>query len=360
MATFSSKTRRPRVIGRWIKRQMPKTLFGRSLLIIVLPVAIMQIAVTYVFFDNHWQTVTSRLPPGGPGRRRRLGGRELSGRPQRRLLRQDLQAGRGFHGPVSGPAARSHASRPHPPLAVRPHRPVDAAGALGAPRRPAVLVRHHALPRLRRHPRRGARRGDAHPMRFPRPGLRHPGSYLRPLDDGGDGAVHRHRHPLHPQPSEGHRAPGQRRGGLRARRRGDRLQAAWRSRGAPRRHRLPRHARPHPALHRTAHHPAGLGQPRPAHAADPPEAGAGAGRALQAHRRHEGRPRRDGAHDRRVPGLRPRRGAARPPRPSICATCSNRSARARCGPAPRSPSPSIPHSPPRSAPTRSSGRSPTW
>jgi two-component system osmolarity sensor histidine kinase EnvZ len=59
--------RRPRVIGRWIKRQMPKTLFGRSLLIIVLPVAIMQIAVTYVFFDNHWQTVTSRLSEGLAG-----------------------------------------------------------------------------------------------------------------------------------------------------------------------------------------------------------------------------------------------------------------------------------------------------
>ena len=53
--------RSARVIGRWIKRQLPKTLFGRSLLIIVLPVAIMQIAVTYVFFDAHWQTVTSRL-----------------------------------------------------------------------------------------------------------------------------------------------------------------------------------------------------------------------------------------------------------------------------------------------------------
>ncbi|MGZ6017767.1 MAG: ATP-binding protein [Phenylobacterium sp.] len=59
--------RRPRVIGRWIKRQMPKTLFGRSLLIIVLPVAIMQVAVTYVFFDNHWQTVTSRLSEGLAG-----------------------------------------------------------------------------------------------------------------------------------------------------------------------------------------------------------------------------------------------------------------------------------------------------
>ncbi len=46
---------------------MPKTLFGRSLLIIVLPVAIMQIAVTYVFFNAHWETVTSRLSEGLAG-----------------------------------------------------------------------------------------------------------------------------------------------------------------------------------------------------------------------------------------------------------------------------------------------------
>ena len=45
----------------------PTSLFGRSLLIIVLPVAIMQIAVTYVFFDAHWQTVTSRLSEGLAG-----------------------------------------------------------------------------------------------------------------------------------------------------------------------------------------------------------------------------------------------------------------------------------------------------
>jgi two-component system osmolarity sensor histidine kinase EnvZ len=58
---------RTRILARWLRRQMPKTLFGRSLLIIVLPVAVMQIAVTYVFFDAHWQTVTSRLSEGLAG-----------------------------------------------------------------------------------------------------------------------------------------------------------------------------------------------------------------------------------------------------------------------------------------------------
>ena len=56
-----------RVATRWLKRRLPRTLFGRSLLIIVLPVALMQIAVTYVFFDAHWQTVTSRLSEGLAG-----------------------------------------------------------------------------------------------------------------------------------------------------------------------------------------------------------------------------------------------------------------------------------------------------
>ncbi len=52
---------------RFLKRRLPTSLFGRSLLIIVLPVAIMQVAVTWAFFDAHWQTVTSRLSDGLAG-----------------------------------------------------------------------------------------------------------------------------------------------------------------------------------------------------------------------------------------------------------------------------------------------------
>ncbi|HWF01423.1 MAG TPA: ATP-binding protein [Caulobacteraceae bacterium] len=57
----------PAVFWRAIKRQLPTSLFGRTLLIIVLPVALMQIAVTYVFFDAHWQTVNSHLTEGLAG-----------------------------------------------------------------------------------------------------------------------------------------------------------------------------------------------------------------------------------------------------------------------------------------------------
>ena len=57
----------PRLLQRLIKRSLPTSLFGRSLLIIILPVALMQIAVTWIFFDAHWQAVTSRLSEGLAG-----------------------------------------------------------------------------------------------------------------------------------------------------------------------------------------------------------------------------------------------------------------------------------------------------
>ena len=52
---------------RLIKRSLPTTLYGRTFLIIVLPVALMQLAVAWVFFDAHWRTVTMRLSEGLAG-----------------------------------------------------------------------------------------------------------------------------------------------------------------------------------------------------------------------------------------------------------------------------------------------------
>lgn len=45
----------------WIKKILPRSLFGRSLLIIVVPVLLLQVVTTLVFVDNHWRKVTSRL-----------------------------------------------------------------------------------------------------------------------------------------------------------------------------------------------------------------------------------------------------------------------------------------------------------
>ncbi|MBV9509816.1 MAG: two-component sensor histidine kinase [Caulobacteraceae bacterium] len=54
---FVSRLFWPRLVKRWL----PASLFGRTLLIFALPVAIMQIGVGWVFFDNHWRQETDRL-----------------------------------------------------------------------------------------------------------------------------------------------------------------------------------------------------------------------------------------------------------------------------------------------------------
>ena len=44
-----------------LKRAMPRGLYGRSLIIIVAPMVLLQFVVTYVFLERHWQLVTERL-----------------------------------------------------------------------------------------------------------------------------------------------------------------------------------------------------------------------------------------------------------------------------------------------------------
>ncbi len=47
--------------GLSIKRFLPRTLFGRSLLILVTPVVLIQVVTTFVFLDRHWSRVTTHL-----------------------------------------------------------------------------------------------------------------------------------------------------------------------------------------------------------------------------------------------------------------------------------------------------------
>ena len=44
-----------------IKNYLPRSLLGRTLLIIVMPLLIVQIVATYIFYENHWETVQWRL-----------------------------------------------------------------------------------------------------------------------------------------------------------------------------------------------------------------------------------------------------------------------------------------------------------
>jgi len=50
-----------------LKRYLPKGLYWRSYLIILLPIALMQIVVVYIFFELHWETTTARLSQSAAG-----------------------------------------------------------------------------------------------------------------------------------------------------------------------------------------------------------------------------------------------------------------------------------------------------
>jgi two-component system, OmpR family, osmolarity sensor histidine kinase EnvZ len=51
----------------WIKRMLPRTMFGRSLLIFVVPLVVLQAIATWVFYDRHWAAVSWRLAAGVAG-----------------------------------------------------------------------------------------------------------------------------------------------------------------------------------------------------------------------------------------------------------------------------------------------------
>jgi two-component system osmolarity sensor histidine kinase EnvZ len=44
-----------------LKRLLPRSLFARSLLILLTPVILAQMVATFVFYDRHWETMTNRL-----------------------------------------------------------------------------------------------------------------------------------------------------------------------------------------------------------------------------------------------------------------------------------------------------------
>ena len=50
-----------KVIARWTHHRLPRGLFARSLLIIIIPMLLLQAVVATVFMERHWQMVTRRL-----------------------------------------------------------------------------------------------------------------------------------------------------------------------------------------------------------------------------------------------------------------------------------------------------------
>lgn len=47
--------------ARWLGSVMPKGLYARSLIIVIVPIVLLQSIIAYVFMERHWQTVTMRL-----------------------------------------------------------------------------------------------------------------------------------------------------------------------------------------------------------------------------------------------------------------------------------------------------------
>lgn len=54
-------------MGLLLKRLAPQGLLGRSLLIIVMPLVVLQLVSAYVFYGSHWETVAKRLAKGLAG-----------------------------------------------------------------------------------------------------------------------------------------------------------------------------------------------------------------------------------------------------------------------------------------------------
>ncbi|HXP31312.1 MAG TPA: histidine kinase dimerization/phospho-acceptor domain-containing protein, partial [Stellaceae bacterium] len=52
---------------RWFKRILPRSLYGRSLLILILPLVLAQLIATWIFYHRHWETVARRLSAGVAG-----------------------------------------------------------------------------------------------------------------------------------------------------------------------------------------------------------------------------------------------------------------------------------------------------
>jgi two-component system osmolarity sensor histidine kinase EnvZ len=53
-----------RRVSRWLNGVMPKGLYARALLIIILPMVILQSVIAFVFMERHWNVVTQRLSAG--------------------------------------------------------------------------------------------------------------------------------------------------------------------------------------------------------------------------------------------------------------------------------------------------------
>ena len=58
---FAAPRRAWRGFAGWLHDRMPKGLYARALLILILPIILLQSAVAYVYMERHWEAITDRL-----------------------------------------------------------------------------------------------------------------------------------------------------------------------------------------------------------------------------------------------------------------------------------------------------------
>ena len=107
-------------LRRSLNRLAPRTLFGRSLLVVVLPLVILQIVLSIIFYNRHWDTVTRWLASGVAGEVALLA-EELEEPPRTRRSRT-----RSWTGCAGTPISRSPSS-PAAPWPRRWRRPASTA-----------------------------------------------------------------------------------------------------------------------------------------------------------------------------------------------------------------------------------------
>ncbi len=291
--------------ARWFADVLPKGLYARSLLIVIVPMVLLQTAVAYVFMQRHFDIVTHRLSAAvardvgamvGPLSRHAARGRRPEiARDRRRPLSDDgrIDAAAGLAAARAENLfrrARSADSRPAGGNRQSVARSLlgrsgRTLGPDGDPRRSRLRgaeAHHPAFARLR------AQRADFHPV---------DGRRLDGADFGGDPV------PAQPDPADpsAGRSGGRFRQGTRRR-----IPAARRARSASGRLRVHRNEAAHRAGERTAHRHAEWRQPRPAHDPDPlPALGRNDGRGSRgraAAGRHRGNARHAGGLSRLCEG----------------------------------------------------------
>ena len=237
--------------ARWLKSMMPTGLYGRALLIIIMPMVVLQSVVAFVFMERHWNTVTRRLSAAVTQDIAAL--IDIYGSfPQdpeknalRRIALERLSLSVDFLPVIRNAAARAEAVL----LAARPgavagDQPADP---------PAVLDRHGRALEPGRDPHPARRHGDAR-VRAAQRRLRVELGNLPVVDDRHVAGAARRRDRLPAQPDQADLAARGRRREFRQGARRARLPPARGARGAPRRARLHRDEAPRRAHDGAAHH----------------------------------------------------------------------------------------------------------